>query len=234
MTLIHGKKSSVLKRASLLALSLSLIGTLHAPADILVEGTKWVTHSVVVDNVNDFPTLALFTYESHNSQYSSTGRIEAGKPFTTHGRVGWGGVFIVGIPLDKLKSLDGKPQDAWFENLDRQESLSTIKLPDEVVVSEDYLPYIRSISASDPTKRIVTHLKLTLKAKDAHGVKGSARIYFEQASEERFDGEGQPVKAKSHGKASALGSFWICMGIPVFALGVIGFRVAARRSKRFQ
>jgi hypothetical protein len=224
-----------------MGLALAVVGFsgLSASADLLVPGTKWIRHSVVVDNLDDFPELALFTYVS---PLDHSGLIEAGKPLDIGNGNPMNSVLVVGIPKDALEMLGGKPQKTWFGEQPRRVSPAETKLPEGVVISTGEVPHIRSAAQTDPTEHIVTHLKIKLEPEDTPGVKGAARLVLEQASEERLDGAGKSVKpsgpqpperteaAEQPPQAKSAGSsIWLWAGLPLVALLAIGFLVTRKR-----
>ena len=205
-------------------------------ADVIAPGTKRIDHSIVVDNLKDFPGYAYFLCEYCPFEAEHLARetlIEAGTPLSAGRLAGGYSHTIVGIPKDKLESLGGKPQRNWFQGR------AGFMPPEGVVIATKNLSSPDSISKSDPTEKIITHLKFSLKPKGSPGVEGAARLFLKVVGEDRFDRAGKPLKppgtrqqgdTKKNGeKASASASIWL--GLPLIALMAIGFLAAHKRSE---
>lgn len=219
-----------MKRTLTLSLLLLILMT-QVRADLLAPGSKWVRHSVIIDNVEELSDLALFTYVLPDGPSFA---IEPGKLLSLSGNP-IDTNLIVGIPREKLEKLGGKPQPEWFRprggddpnqplGLGRNYPLEKLELPEGVVLCGKEPPLIRAISASDPTNHIITRLKLTLLPADAPGVKGALRLRYEQVKEEREKG---PMPVEASGEASRSAAVepawpWLVAVIPGAAVVLMG------------
>jgi hypothetical protein len=227
-----------MKRVAALALvAITIIGN-PSRADILSPGTKWIKHSVVIDNLKDLPDYEFFTYATFQNH---TAPIQAGKPLSIGNGNPLNAVLVIGIPRDKLEALGGKPQEAWFASENRRGAPGDLKLPEGVVVSSSEVPHHRAIKQADPTEHIITHLNIALKPKDDAGVKGSARLILKVVSEERLDKAGKPLQPKKEAEtkqqekndeASVAGPapVWLWAGIPLAAIAGIVFIAIRKRT----
>ena len=82
-------------RRNSLALVLLALASLHASADILLDGYKRIEHTIVVDNLADHPDLAFFTFVTHLN-YAAP--IFPAKPLDIGNGNPMNGIYVVGIP----------------------------------------------------------------------------------------------------------------------------------------
>lgn len=207
----------------------------RAPADLLAPGSKWISHSVVIDNLKDHPDYAFFTYTTFQNH---TAPIVDGKPLSKGNGNPINAIYVVGIPRDKLEALGGKPQDAWFGDERGRPAPGEIKLPDGVLISSSEVPHVRATSQTDPTEHLITHLKIDVKPADDPSVKGAARIVLKEASEEHLDKADKPVTPNKKADSQKSGDkaavdppapTWLWAGLPVVAIaGLVGVAMRKR------
>ena len=221
-------------RRNSLALVLLAFASIHASADILLEGSKWIRHTVVIDNLDDHPDLAFFTFVTFLN-YAAP--IRPAKPLDIGNGNPFNGIYVVGIPRDRLQALGGKPQPDWFPEVTGGGSHRGppfgFPIPEGVLISSTEVPHIRAASQTDPTEHLITNLAIGLEPASA---KGPAHLVLREVGEDRLDRAGKPINRQADSAADTAMSAvsdpspaWLWAGLPLIALGGIAFLALRKR-----
>jgi hypothetical protein len=217
-------------RRNPLALVLLALASVGAAADVLIEGTKRINHTVYVDNVADHPDLAFFTFVTH-LDYAAP--IIPAKPLDIGNGNPMNGIYVVGIPRDRLQALGGKPQPGWFPEYRHRWRPFRFPLPEGVLISSTEVPYGRTTAQIDPTEHLITHLAIS---REPASAKAPAHLVLREVGEERFDHAGKTISRKvglseddQPSADSDPTTAWLWAGLPFIALGGIAFLALRRR-----
>jgi hypothetical protein len=224
----------MIRRNSLALVLLALVSvsvSVGAAADVLVEGTKRINRIVYVDNVADHPDLAFFTFVTHLN-YAAP--IFPAKPLDIGNGNPMNGIYVVGIPRDRLQAVGGKPQPGWFPKSFHRGRPYRFPLPAGVLISSTEVPHDRTTARIDPTEHLITHLAISLEPASA---KAPAHLVLRVVGEERFDNAGKTISRKAGPVDDAQPSAdsdpttaWLWAGLPLIALGGITVLALRRRA----
>jgi hypothetical protein len=223
-------------RRNSLALVLLALASLHASADILLDGYKRIEHTIVVDNLADHPDLAFFTFVTFLG-YAAP--ILPDKPLDIGNGNQRNAIYVVGIPRDRLQALGGKPQPGWFPEVDESRPGShrappfEFPLPEGVLISSMEVPQVHSTRETDPTEHLITHLAIGLEPASANR---PAHLMLREVGEDRLDRAGKPINRQADSAADTAMSAvsdpspaWLWAGLPLIALGGIAFLALRKR-----
>jgi len=226
-------------RRNSLALVLFALASLHASADIIVDGYKRIEHTIFIDNLADHPDLAFFTFVTF-LDYAAP--IFPDRPLDIGNGNQRNAIYVVGIPRDRLQALGGKPQPGWFPKVDESRPGSQrgppfeFPLPEGVLISSLEVPQVRSTRETDPTEHLITHLAIGLGPASANG---PAHLVLREVGEDRLDRAGKPINRQADSAADApppavsdSSPAWLWAGLPLIALGGITFLALRKRGTR--